>query len=696
MVENKHFSKIIVVLMAMAVAVCFLAIGNSEKLTEWLGGRTVRMEYESKLFNTDEIISVNIKMDEDDWNKMLKNATSEEYYVCDVTINGTTIKNVAIRPKGNTSLSAIAMDEDTDRFSMKLEFNHFVEGQTCFGLDKLILNNNYADATNMKEAIIYDMFQYLGADASLYNYAKVSVNGEYWGVYLALEGVEDSFMLRNYGTQNGELYKPDSMEMGGENKDNAKPGSMPGGMDFSNMGNFPQGNRKEESSSDSSETTEDNRPSFSGGDFNFDPNDMPDMGNPGEMPDMGESDSGSDSDNKPDTGNSGNRPDMGGFSRGNGGANLNYTDDDLDSYSTIWEGEITGSSKNDHRRVVTALKHISEGDDLETYLDVDNVLKYMAVHTFSVNMDSLSGSMAHNYYLYESNGQLNILPWDYNLSLGGMSMGGGSGTDMVNDPIDTPFSGTHFFDALLENEEYRERYHDYLRQLVDEYVNGGKFDETYNRIRSQIDTLVETDPTAFYSNEDYEKATGILYDAIKLRAKSIEGQLNGTIPSTDEGQREDSSALIDASDLDIHAMGQFSMGMGDGGNDFVGRRRPRPSDSSSEETPSEQPEGFDPSNMPSDFDPSNMPDMSNFNPGDMPDMGNAGFPGSPGSSESESSDNTQMPEVSSFENGMPSSFPGAPGQTSSVSKQKTLITYGIYFLAMLAGVIAVSFVKRRN
>ena len=507
------------------------------------------------------------------------------------------------------------------------------------------------------------------------------------GVYLALEGVEDSFMLRNYGTQNGELYKPDSMEMGGGNKDNAKPGSMPGGMDFSNMGNFPQGNRKEESSSDSSETTEDNRPSFSGGDFNFDPNDMPDMGNPEEMPDMGESDSGSDSDNKPD---------MGGFSRGNGGANLNYTDDDLDSYSTIWEGEITGSGKNDHRRVVTALKHISEGDDLETYLDVDNVLKYMAVHTFSVNMDSLSGSMAHNYYLYESNGQLNILPWDYNLSLGGMSMGGGSGTDMVNDPIDTPFSGTHFFDALLENEEYRERYHDYLRQLVDEYVNGGKFDETYNRIRSQIDTLVETDPTAFYSNEDYEKATGILYDAIKLRAKSIEGQLNGTIPSTDEGQREDSSALIDASDLDIHAMGQFSMGMGDGGNDFVGRRRPRPSDSSSEETPSEQPEGFDPSNMPSDFDPSNMPDMSNFNPGDMPDMGNAGFPGSPGSSESEFSDNTQMPEVSSFENGMPSSFPGAPGQTSSVSKQKTLITYGICFLAMLAGVIAVSFVKRRK
>lgn len=131
-----------------------------------------------------------------------------------------------IRPKGNTSLTSIASDPTTDRYSFKLEFDHYVDGQTCFGLDKLILNNNYADATNMKEALIYDMYQYLGADASLYNYAKLSVNGEYWGVYLALEAVEDSFLLHNYGVQDGELYKLDSMNIGG--------GGEPGG-DFKAM-----------------------------------------------------------------------------------------------------------------------------------------------------------------------------------------------------------------------------------------------------------------------------------------------------------------------------------------------------------------------------------------------------------------------------------------------------------------------------
>ena len=271
MIAHKYTTKVIAVVMALAVCLCLFAVAFSDQIITAAGDTGVSMEYETKLFDTQSIISVNIIMDEDDWNDMLENAISEEYYQCDVEINGKMFYQVAIRPKGNTSLSSIANDPTTDRYSFKLEFDHYVEGQTCFGLDKLILNNNYADATNMKEALIYDMYQYLGADASLYNYAKISVNGTYWGVYLALEAVEDSFQLRNYGTQKGALYKPESMDMGGG---------------------------------------------------------------------------------------------KGGFSVGGNGANLNYSDDDLDNYSTIWDGEVTSTTESDHKRVVTALKNISEGTDL--------------------------------------------------------------------------------------------------------------------------------------------------------------------------------------------------------------------------------------------------------------------------------------------------------------------------------------------
>ena len=562
MVTNKYITRIASVIMAAAVILCLMASLFSDKLQEVYGNNAVTMKYESKLFNTDQIMDIDILMDEDDWNNMLKNAISEEYYSCNVVVNGKTFYSVGIRPKGNTSLSSIANDPDTDRYSFKLEFDHYIEGQTCYGLDKLILNNNYADATNMKEAIVYDMYQYLGVDASLYNYAKISVNGDYQGVYLALEAVEDSFMLRNYGTEDGNLYKPESMGIGGGVDGNGFPqkGEMPDGEDFPQKGEMPDG----EDFPQKGEMPD-------GADFPQ-KGEMPDgedFPQKGEMPDgedfpqMGEAPNGEAADIKM------------GIMGGNGGADLNYTDDDLDSYSTIWDGEITDSDKKDHKRVVEALKNISEGTDLETYMDVDNILKYMAVHTFVVNDDSLSGTMAHNYYLYEYNGKLNILPWDYNLSFGGMSMGGGMGgqssgaTSVINDAIDTPFSITSFFDALLENEEYLEQYHEYLNELVEKYVNGGEFEKTYERIRSQIDDLVGNDPTAFYSYEEYEEAANMLIEVVQLRAKSVSGQLAGTIPSTDEGQQQDSSNLIDGSDIDLSVMGSFSGG--GGGNEGQGK-----------------------------------------------------------------------------------------------------------------------------
>ncbi len=300
-------------------------------------------------------------------------------------------QSVGIRPEGNTSLSSVAMQSDNDRYSFKLEFDHFADGQSCFGLDKLILNNNFADATNMKEALVYDMYRFMEADASLYNFAQFYVNGEYWGVYLALEAVEESFLLRNYG----ELYKPDHLKA-------ARTGS---------------GEPSEEPDEVRDEEERPMQPAAEA-------DDSTDTGS--EEPVSGEFSS----------------PEMGGFPSMGGGSDLNYSGEDLDGYSAIWSCAVTDTTQTDHRRVMEALKNISEGSSLERYMGIENLLKYMAVHLVSVNDDSLSGMMPHNYYLYESGGQLNILPWDYNLSFGGMN--GGTATSVANEPIDDAFSATDF------------------------------------------------------------------------------------------------------------------------------------------------------------------------------------------------------------------------------------------------------------
>ncbi|MBE5822270.1 MAG: hypothetical protein E7311_06790 [Clostridiales bacterium] len=588
MISNKNINKIVLVIVAIGTILCILGVIFADKILESFTSVAVNMEYEEKIFNTEEIIDINIIIDEADWQDLLNNAISEEYYSCNVVINNETYSNVGIRAKGNTSLSTIANDTETDRYSLKIEFDQYVDGQSLYGLDKLILNNNYADATNMKEAIVYDMFEYLDAEASLYNYAKIYVNGEYWGVYLALEAVEESFAIRNYGVGYGELYKPDSMEMGGGNRENGDnknfedmlenipeemfqnmKDNMPQGMEINNPNSFPD---EADATQDSGKTNF--QQGMGRGQNMTPPNNMneniqQENFNIQEIPDIPE---GMEEFEMPE--NMVGKGMMGGFGGGSA-ASLNYIDDELDSYSIIWESSIFESSDTDHKRVVTALKNISENNNIEQYMDVDAVLKYLAVHTFVVNLDSLSGNMTHNYYLYEDDGKLSLVPWDYNLAFGGFSMGGrsqnsesqGSATSTINFAIDTPFSqgisneDRKFFATLLDNEEYLAKYHEYLNKLVEEYVYAGKFEETYNRIRGQIDELVKTDNTAFYTYDEYEKAAEILKQVVNLRAQSVEGQLNGNIPSTTDGQNQNSNLLI-KSDINLSDMGTMNMGGG--------------------------------------------------------------------------------------------------------------------------------------
>ncbi len=59
--------------------------------------------------------------------------------------------------------------------------------------------------------------------------------------------------------------------------------------------------------------------------------------------------------------------------------------------------------------------------------------------------------------------------------------------------------------------------------------------------------------------EEYLEAADTLYEVVQLRSESIKGQIEGTIPSTGEEQRN-SDALVDASHLDLSVMGSMDMG----------------------------------------------------------------------------------------------------------------------------------------
>jgi spore coat protein CotH len=625
---------IVVIIAMLALTVAFIYSPN------W--GVTVthaQPEYAEKLFSTDQVHTIDIVVKESDWEDMLVNAQAEKYIQASVVIDGETVSGVGLRPKGNSSLAMIA-NTDSDRFSFKIEFDHFSDGISYHGLDKLALNNIAQDNTYMKDYITYQMMNEMGADAPLSSFIWVTVNGEDWGLYLAAEGVEESFAQRVYGNDFGEIYKPDSMDMnggggfGGERGEGNFPGEgqmpdfggengeMPQMPDFSDMqngelqagdgqmpnfgdenGEMPQ---RPSFGSENGEITQ--RPNFGGGQDG-------DATQSGQMPGLGGG--------------------FGGF--GDGATSLIYSDDDTDSYSAIFDNAAFDTSEADKKRLIESLRQLNEGENIEQVVDVDEVIRYFVVHNFVLNSDSYTGNMTHNYYIAENDGQLSMIAWDYNLAFGGMGgLGGGmermfgeedteqteittdSATNLVNYPIDTPMLSGSTDDKpmiawIFNNEEYLAKYHEVFAEYM-EYFNSGKFAEMYDNAIALISSYVEKDPTAFCTFEDFQKGSSALREFCLLRAESISKQLDGTIAMTSEGQTAtNNTGFVDASGIDIESMGSNSMGFERARGSQFSMRSESNSENSEDDTTAatDKSEEFIPPSGQSE-----LPDDSNFVPPD--------------------------------------------------------------------------------
>ncbi len=167
--------------------------------------------YAEHIFQDGTVNEINIEIDEEDWQDMLDNPLEEEYHQANITINGETIGNVAIRTKGNNSLTSVA-NSDSDRYSFKIDFDYYDDNGNYYGLKKLCLNNNYSDNSSMREYISYKIMGELGLDVPECGYSNITVNGEEWGLYLAVEAVDETFLATHFDDATGDLYKPEGQE----------------------------------------------------------------------------------------------------------------------------------------------------------------------------------------------------------------------------------------------------------------------------------------------------------------------------------------------------------------------------------------------------------------------------------------------------------------------------------------------------
>ena len=432
--------------------------------------------YEEKIFDSNIVHEVHIEIPEDDWEDLKINALYKECYDSTVTVDGETYYHVGLRTKGNVTLIQ-SIVRDWDRYSLVVDFGAFDGSQRYYGLDQMVLNNNICDSSFMRDYLCYDMMRSMGIPAPLISFTALYLNGEYLGLYTAIENMAESYCVRNFGYEYGNLYKPEHM----------------------NIADMLTGEEQNCTL---------NLSALSGKNGSVDAADF-----------MGVTDA---------------------------TVGLQYQGEALSAYADLWDNAVFDIGTSDKHRMVNAIRTINQGGDISSVVDTDALLRYFAVSCFVMNDDCYTSYAGHNYGLYEKDGVLMMLPWDYDHSLGcmGAASGSSSWTELLNLPIDEPLIGTTLeerplLNCLLSDETYKAQYYDLLDKFLTEYVESGHLETTVDGIVDLILPYIQMESQAGITEERFRAAVQSNLDFCEYRSASIRGQLSGEIPKTVAGQEAD-------------------------------------------------------------------------------------------------------------------------------------------------------------
>lgn len=143
---------------------------------------------------------------------------------------------------------------------------------------------------------------------------------------------------------------------------------------------------------------------------------------------------------------------------------------------------------------------------MNSYLNVDDYLKYMAVNFTIQNWDTY-GRMTHNYYLYNdpTTGQLNWIPWDNNEAFQEGNQGGALSIDLSDATDEWPL-----LSYIIEDPIYEEQYKIHLRDFIDNYFNVSTMSAIYSNYSNLITSSVEAETSSYsYLNSFSDFSTAI-------------------------------------------------------------------------------------------------------------------------------------------------------------------------------------------
>jgi CotH kinase protein len=153
-------------------------------------------------YDNNKIQDINITFPVDNWQYYLDSLRFNGNGLLEATveINGQKFENAGVRYRGTRSFAP-----GMRRNPLHIELNYKNEDQNIQGYKTLKLSNSLRDPSLLREVLGYEIARaYMPAPKA--NYARVNVNGDYYGLLVNLEPVEDTAFLERYFGEAGRPF----------------------------------------------------------------------------------------------------------------------------------------------------------------------------------------------------------------------------------------------------------------------------------------------------------------------------------------------------------------------------------------------------------------------------------------------------------------------------------------------------------
>ena len=214
--------------------------------------------------------------------------------------------------------------------------------------------------------------------------------------------------------------------------------------------------------------------------------------------------------------------------------------DDWERYEKAYVAK-TSATPEQKRRLIefSRLLHYADdaafADQIESYVDLDQFLRFLAVNVLLSNLDSFLGSV-QNYYVYLNpiTDKFQFFPWDMDHSFGVFPLKGNPYTRRQLS-IDHPQTEDNsLIRRVLEIPAYRDRYHRLLDEFLTTFFTQEKIEGLVSRTTAFIDGLRPPKPPKTPSflerilgNSTEKKSTHPIVFFVAERRKSVLEQLRG-------------------------------------------------------------------------------------------------------------------------------------------------------------------------